>query len=122
MSDDLPPPEPDQQPTSSPPPPPPLSPLRTEPDRGTRFIEAAGRGCLGIVSFSVAVMIFGTIVIANQILGLALSILVIAGMFALRKRSGPSTMLGAVAVGASIALILAGACAIIMLNLGATAR
>jgi hypothetical protein len=121
MNDDLPPLEPDPEPTSSPPPPP-LSPLRTESDRGTKFIEAAGRGCLGTVSFSVAVMIFGTIVIANQILGLALSILVIAGMFALRKRSGPSTMLGAVAVGASIALILAGACAIIMLNLGATAR
>jgi hypothetical protein len=67
-------------------------------------------------------MVFGTIVVANQVLGLALSILVIAGLFVVRKRSGPSTMLGAVAVGASIALVLAGACAIVMLSLGATAR
>lgn len=96
--------------------------MRMDPDRGSRFIESAGRGCLGIVSFSVAVMLFGTIAVANQILGLAVSILVIAGMFVLRKRSGPSTMLGAVAVGASIALVLVGACAVVMLGLGAKGR
>jgi hypothetical protein len=43
-------------------------------------------------------------------------------MFVLRKRSGPSTMLGAVAVGASIALVLVGACAVVMLGLGAKGR
>jgi len=96
--------------------------MRMDPDRGSRFIESAGRGCLGIISFSLAVMLFGTIAVANQILGLAVSILVIAGMFVLRKRSGPSTMLGAVAVGASIALVLVGACAVVMLGLGAKGR
>lgn len=99
-----------------------LSPLKTQPDRGTKFIESAGRGCLGVVSFSIAVMLFGTIVVANQLLGLALSGLAIVGAFALRKRSGPSTMLGAVAVGAAVALVLAGGCAILMLSLGATGR
>jgi hypothetical protein len=117
MNDDLPPIEPDQPlPPAPPSPPPALSPLKTEPDGGTRFIESAGRGCLGIVSFSIAVMIFGTISAANQILGLVLSILAVAGMVVLRKRSGPSTILGAVAVGAAIAFVLTGACAILFLN------
>ena len=121
MSDNDPPIEPDPPPTPDLPPPE-LSPLKTQGDRGSRFIESAGRGCLGFASFSVAVMLFGTIVVANQILGLALSGLAIVGAFALRKRSGPSTMLGAVAVGAAVALVLAGGCAILMLGLGASGR
>ena len=43
-------------------------------------------------------------------------ILAIAGMVVLRKRSGPSTILGAVAVGAAVALVLTGACAIVIMN------
>lgn len=121
MSDNDPSIEPDP-PSTPEPSPPELSPLKTEGDRGTRFIESAGRGCLGVVSFSFAVSLFGTIVVANQILGLALSAIAIVGAFALRKRSGPSTMLGAVAVGAAVALVLAGGCAILMLGLGASGR
>jgi hypothetical protein len=116
MNDDLPPiePEPLPQPPASPPPE--LSPLQTEPTAGTRFIESAGRGCLGTVSFIMAILIFGTISAANQIAGLIASILAIAGMVVVRKRSGPSTILGAVAVGAAIALVLTGGCAIVIMN------
>jgi len=120
MNDDLPPSEADPPP---PPPPPPqdappaeLSPLPTDAPPGTTFIESAGRGCLGMVSFILAIGIFGTISAANQPLGLAASILAIIGMVVLRKRSGPSTILGAMAVGAAIALVLTGTCAIIFLN------
>ena len=112
MSDDLPPIDPDPPP---PPPPTDLSPLRTEP-AGTTFIESAGRGCLGTVSFIIAIFIFGTISAANQVAGLIASILAFAGMLALRKRSGPSTILGAVAIGAAIALVLTGGCAIVIMN------
>lgn len=121
MNDDLPPIEPEPvplPPDPAPPDQPPaeLSPLRTEPTPGTPFIESAGRGCLGMVSFIIAIVIFGTISAANQPLGLAASILAIIGMIVLRKRSGPSTILGAVAVGAAVALVLTGTCAIIFLN------
>ena len=114
MNDD-PPIEPDPLPPPAPPPPE-LSPLQTEPTAGTRFIESAGRGCLGTVSFIIAIMIFGTISAAKPIAGLTASLLAIAGMVVLRKRSGPSTILGAVAVGAAVALVLTGACAIVILN------
>ena len=116
MNDDLPPIEPDPLPPPPDAPPPELSPLRTDAPPGTTFIESAGRGCLGVVSFVLAIGIFGTISAANQPLGLVASILAIAGMVVLRKRSGPSTILGAVAVGAAIALVLTGACAILFLN------
>ena len=109
LEPELPPPPADQTP-------PELSPLQTEPTAGSKFIESAGRGCLGTVSFIIAIMIFGTISAANQIAGLTLSLLAIAGMVVLRKRSGPSTILGAVAVGAAVALVLTGACAIVILN------
>ena len=108
MSDELPPPE--TEPPSLPPPPPP-----PQESAGVRFAESAGRGCLGTVAFIVALVVFGTIVVANQILGLAVSILVVVGLFMARKRSGPSPMLGAVAVGVSIAMVLAGSCAILMM-------
>jgi hypothetical protein len=82
---------------------------------GNRFLAAAGRGCLGTVAFIVALLVFGTAVVANQALGLALSIVLVFALFAKRKRSGPSPMLGAVAVGVTIAMILAGSCAILMM-------
>ena len=105
----------DPEPAPLPAPPTDLSPLRTEP-AGTTFIESAGRGCLGTVSFIIAISIFGTISAANQVAGLIASILAFAGMLALRKRSGPSTILGAVAIGAAIALVLTGGCAIVIMN------
>ena len=105
----------DPEPPPLPAPPTDLSPLRTEP-AGTTFIESAGRGCLGTVSFIIAIFIFGTISAANQVAGLIASILAFAGMLALRKRSWPSTILGAVAVGAAIALVLTGGCAIVIMN------
>jgi hypothetical protein len=106
MTDDLPPIDPEQ------PPPPGFSPVESS---GNRFMEAAGRGCLGTVTFILALMVFGTTVVANQVLGLALSVIVVVGLFTARKRSGPSPMLGAVAVGATIAMVLAGGCAILMM-------
>jgi len=116
MNDDVPPVDPEAPPPQPPPPPPTdLSPLRTE-AAGTTFIESAGRGCLGTVSFIIAILIFGTISAANQVAGLIASILAFAGMLALRKRSGPSTILGAVAIGAAIALVLTGGCAIVIMN------
>ena len=116
MNDDVPPVDPEAPPPQPlPQPPTDLSPLRTEP-AGTTFIESAGRGCLGTVSFIIAIFIFGTISAANQVAGLIASILAFAGMLALRKRSGPSTILGAVAIGAAIALVLTGGCAIVIMN------
>jgi len=112
MNDDLPPIDPEPPPPAGPE----FSPLQTEPTAGTRFIESAGRGCLGTVSFMLAAGIFGTISAAAPIVGLILSILAIVGAVMLRKRSGPSTILGAVAIGAAIALVLTGSCAIVILN------
>ena len=111
--DDLTPIEPVPSPQPPPALPPPLTPVQES--AGTRFAESAGRGCLGTVSFVVALLVFGTTVVANQLLGLAFSIIVVVGLFTARKRSGPSPMLGAVAVGAAIALVLAGSCAILMM-------
>lgn len=110
--DDLTPLEPEPQPPAASPTPA-FTPLKES--AGTRFAESAGRGCLGTVSFVVALLVFGTTVVANQLLGLAFSIIVVVGLFTARKRSGPSPMLGAVAVGAAIALVLAGSCAILMM-------
>jgi hypothetical protein len=51
MNDDPPPIEPEPEPPPPDQPPPELSPLRTDSTPGTTFIESAGRGCLGMVSF-----------------------------------------------------------------------
>jgi hypothetical protein len=104
--------EPPPQPVS--PPPDDFTPLSES--SGSRFVEAAGRGCLGTVTFVLALALFGTAVVAKPPIGLVFSILVVVGLFAVRRRSGPSPMLGAVAVGATIAMILAGACAIVMMS------
>jgi hypothetical protein len=93
---------------------PPLSPVRDS--TGTRFAEAAGRGLLGTVSFVLSAFVFGVVSLQNQVLGLALSIIVVFALFAARKRSGPSPLLGAVAVGAAIAMVLVGSCTLIVLS------
>jgi hypothetical protein len=92
----------------------PLTPVRDS--AGTRFAEAAGRGLLGTVSFVLSAFIFGVVSLQNQVIGLALSIIVVVALFAARKRSGPSPLLGAVAVGAAIAMGLVGSCNLIVLS------
>jgi hypothetical protein len=118
---------------SSPPPPPPPpedqspEPLAPAPERdafspvkesrGSRALEVAGRGCLGVVSFLLAAGIFMIVISAHQAIGLIVSIAMFVGLMAWRSRSGPSPMLGAVVVGAGIALLLTGTCTLIVMNL-----
>jgi len=118
MTDESPPPPlPPEQPPEPPPPPrpDPFSPMNES--RGSRAMERAGRGCLGLVSFLLAAGIFMVIISANQPVGLLVSIAIVVGLIAFRSRSGPSPMLGAVVVGAGIALLITGTCTLIVMNL-----
>jgi hypothetical protein len=84
---------------------------------GNRFAESAARGCLGVVSFVLTLVLFGILAASRHpAVGFLLVLLAVIALFTARRRSGPSPMLGAVAVGASIALVISGACMLILLS------
>jgi hypothetical protein len=84
---------------------------------GSRFVESAARGCLGVVSFLLTLVLFGILAgIRQPAVGFVLVLLAVVALFTARRRSGPSPMLGAVAVGAAIALVISGACMLILLS------
>jgi len=92
-----------------------LSPIRES--AGTRFGEAVARFFLGATTFVIGLFVFGTVVGANQRLGLLVSCIAVAGLFWWRKRGGPSPTLGAAAFGVALAAVLAGGCALIVLSI-----
>ena len=108
---------PDEQPAPPPPPSPradPFSPVKES--RATRGMEAVGLGCLGFVAFILAAGIFMVIISANQSIGLLVSAAAVVGLIGWRTRAGPSPKLGAVVVGAGIALLITGTCTLIVMN------
>jgi len=84
-----------------------------------------GRVLLGIVSFVLAIVVF-TMVMASlePAIGaskggavmLAIDVALVAVLFVIRKRTGPSPLLGAVVVGATVALVVFGGCMLILMN------
>ena len=94
----------------------PPSPARDAPP-GVKLAEVAARGCLGIVTFALAIVFFVILTASlNPLLGFVISTAAVGALFVIRKRSGPSPMLGAVAIGASIALLVYGTCTLIVFN------
>jgi hypothetical protein len=114
---DEPPRPPDEQPAEPSPPssrPDAFSPIKES--RGTRGMEALGLGCLGFVSFILAAAIFMVIISANQSIGLLVAAAMVVGLIGWRTHVGPSPKLGAVVVGAGIALLITGTCTVILMN------
>ena len=79
-------------------------------------MEAIGLGCLGFVAFTLAAAVFMVIISANQSIGLLIAAAIVVGLIVWRSRVGPSPKLGAVVVGAGIALLLTGTCTLILMN------
>jgi len=84
-----------------------------------------GRVLLGIVSFVLAIVVFIMIVAALEpsigtsgggLVAIAIDVALVAVLFVVRKRTGPSPLLGAVVVGATVALIMFGGCMLILMG------
>ena len=79
-----------------------------------------GRVVLGIVSFVLAIVVFVMIMAAmgpgspSSAVVIAIDVALVAILFAIRKRTGPSPLLGAVVVGATVALIVFGGCLLLL--------
>ena len=97
-------------------PPPPLVETPPAPAGKSSFMEIAGRGCLGVVSFLFALVAFASVMAASQPIGLVVSVALVVALFVARRRSGPSPMLGAVVFGVAVALVLTGLCTIIVMT------
>jgi hypothetical protein len=100
----------------------PPQPPSAEPDGCGAFI---GRAALGIVSFVLAIVVFIMIMAAVEPtmgeskgagLTIAIDVALVAVLFVIRKRTGPSPLLGAVVVGATVALVMFGGCMLILMN------
>ena len=84
-----------------------------------------GRVLLGIVSFVLAIVVFIMIMAALEpaigsagggAVMIAIDVGLVAVLFVIRKRTGPSPLLGAVVVGATVALVMFGGCMLILMN------
>lgn len=94
-------------------------PAEPRPDTTTGFAEVVGRAVLGIVTFVIAVVGYTMLMSATEqpAVGAIAAVVVVAALFAIRKRSGPSPLLGAVTVGASVALVVFGGCTLLIYSL-----
>ena len=84
-----------------------------------------GRVLLGTVSFVLSIVVFTTILAAMDpgdgvsskgAAMMTIDVALVAALFVIRKRRGPSPLLGAVVVGASVALVVFGGCMMILMN------
>jgi hypothetical protein len=84
-----------------------------------------GRVLLGIVSFVMSIVVFIMIMAAIEpdtgaskggALMIAIDVVLVAVLFVIRRRTGPSPLLGAVVVGATVALVVFGGCMLILMN------
>jgi hypothetical protein len=84
-----------------------------------------GRVLLGSVSFVISIVVFVMIMAALEpatgasaggALMIGIDVALVAILFAIRKRTGPSPLLGAVVVGATVALVVFGGCMLILMN------
>ena len=119
--------------TENPPPPPdePVPPSRHELDPRRRAFgmrpqssdEPAGcavvigRVLLGTVSFVISIVVFISIAATaseQPWIGVVIAGALVAGMFVIRKRSGPSPLLGAAVVGVTVAFVVFGGCMLLL--------
>jgi len=120
--------------TENPPPPPaeePAPPPRTDFDPRRRTFGAPqqpsdepagcaaviGRVLLGTVSFVISMIVFMSIVATaseQPLIGVVIAGALVAGMFVIRKRSGPSPLLGAAVVGVTVAFVVFGGCILLL--------
>jgi len=84
-----------------------------------------GRVLLGIVSFVLAIVVFIMVMAAlepvmggsnGSVATIAIDVALVAVLFVIRKRTGPSPLLGAVVVGATVALVMFGGCMLILMG------
>jgi hypothetical protein len=95
------------------------------PDEPAGCGAVIGRVLLGTVSFVLSILVFTTILAAMEpadgasgkgVAMIAIDVALVAVLFVIRKRRGPSPLLGAVVVGASAALVVFGGCMLILMN------
>jgi len=76
-----------------------------------------GRVLLGSVSFVISMVVFVSIVAtasSQPWIGVVIAGALVAGLFVIRKRSGPSPLLGAVVVGVTVAFVVFGGCMLLL--------
>jgi len=76
-----------------------------------------GRVLLGSVSFVISMVVFVSIVAtasSQPWIGVVIGGALVAGLFLIRKRSGPSPLLGAVVVGVTVAFVVFGGCMLLL--------
>jgi len=76
-----------------------------------------GRVLLGVVSFVISMIVFMSIVATasdKPLIGVVIAGALVAGMFVIRKRSGPSPLLGAAVVGVTVAFVVFGGCMLLL--------
>lgn len=82
------------------------------------FIQVVGLALLGILAFIVMLFVLTALVAAtNPITGAVIAVVAIAALFAIRKRAGPSRVLGAFTIGAGIALVVFGGCMVLVFSM-----
>ena len=76
-----------------------------------------GRVLLGTVSFVISMVVFMSIVAtasSQPWISVVIAGALVAGLFVIRKRSGPSPLLGAVVVGVTVAFVVFGGCMLLL--------
>jgi len=73
-------------------------------------------GAAGVLAFFAGIVLFVALVASGRVFGLGMGLTIVIALFEARRRSGPSNVLGAVAVGAAIALVVVGGCVILLSN------
>ena len=120
MTENPPPPPPDEP---SPPPRTEFDPWRPTVRPGQPSDEPAGcaaiigRTLLGIVSFVISIVVFISLAASasdQPLIGVVIAGALVAGLFVVRKRSGPSPLLGAVVVGVTAAFVVFGGCMLLL--------
>ena len=102
-----------------------FQPARAATDEPAGCGAIIGRVLLGSVSFVISIVVFVMIMAAMEpaigasksgAVMIAVDVALVAVLFIIRRRTGPSPLLGAVVVGATVALVIFGGCMLILMN------
>ena len=74
--------------------------------------------CAAVFAFVVGLIVFTMLMAAGPAMALVLVASVAVGLFAARRRFGASPILGAMAIGVGVAVVVFGACIAIMMGQG----
>ena len=92
-------------------------PSRSGPSEPTGCAASIGLVLLGFLSFVLAIGVFATVLATGQpAIGLGVAVATLVALFVIRKKSGPSPVLGAVIAGVSVAVVVFGGCMLILLT------